>query len=92
MRKYPPVGVGLREVTQNYTVPNENMVLKVGTPVWIPVKSIHYDPEYYPDPMKFDPERFHPSVAKNRNPMTFQPFGEGPRGTVNRTELVLCVY
>lgn len=72
--------MGFREVTENYTVPNTDFELKVGTPVWIPVQSIHHDPEYYPDPMKFDPERFHPSATVARNPMTFQPFGEGPRG------------
>lgn len=45
----------------------------------IPVFAIHHDPAYYPDPYKFDPERFADNKIKTKNNYTFIPFGEGPR-------------
>lgn len=40
------------------------------------------DPEYYPDPEKFNPENFRPENKAKRHSMTFLPFGDGPRNCV----------
>lgn len=66
-----------RECTKEYRIPNTSVRIDKGTSITIPVFSIHRDPQYYPNPDKFDPERFmDPSaVAK----MPYYPFGEGPR-------------
>ena len=40
---------------------------------------LHYDPEYYPEPERFDPERFSDKEKKNRPQYSYLPFGEGPR-------------
>ena len=50
-----------------------------GTEVHIPIIGIHYDEEYYPNPNKFDPERFRPEAVAARHPMSFTPYGHGPR-------------
>lgn len=79
LRKYP-VGPTLKRLTRkDYIIPNTNHVIENGTPVLIPVYAIHHDPAYYPNPTLFDPERFTPTEVQKRHPMTYLPFGAGPR-------------
>jgi len=79
LRKFPPVS-GLPGIcTKDYKVPGTDVVIEKGTRVNIPVWGIQMDPEYYPDPEKFDPERFSEENKAKRPDMTFLPFGEGPR-------------
>lgn len=50
------------------------------TVVHIPVYSIHNDPEYFPNPSSFDPDRFESADLKMlRDRGIFFPFGQGPR-------------
>ncbi|KAG8329194.1 hypothetical protein J6590_092090, partial [Homalodisca vitripennis] len=45
--------------------------------VFIPVSAIHRDPQYYPSPEQFNPDRF---AGNNYKPSaTFLPFGHGPK-------------
>lgn len=68
-----------REVKKDFSVPGTKIVLKKGTCVAIPLHSIHNDPEYYPDPNLFDPNRFEDNEKMKRDLMTWLPFGSGPR-------------
>lgn len=79
MRKYPPVPIVTRECVQDYQVPNTDVTIEKGTRVIIPIKAVHYTEENYPNPEKFDPERFSEENKKQRHPYTHIPFGEGPR-------------
>ncbi|XP_030243644.1 probable cytochrome P450 6t1 [Drosophila navojoa] len=54
--------------------------LPPGTPVYISVLGLHRDEQYWPQPLKFDPERFAPEQRAQHQPMTYLPFGAGPRG------------
>lgn len=58
---------------------NPKFVIKKGMMVLIPVLGIHMDPELYPNPEIFDPERFTPDMVRQRDPMNWLGFGEGPR-------------
>ncbi|XP_023164604.2 probable cytochrome P450 6d4 [Drosophila hydei] len=78
MRKYPGLPMLNRECTQDYKVPDTDHVIKKGTPVVISLHGIHHDAEYFPDPEKYDPNRF-ADDSKNYNPIAYMPFGEGPR-------------
>lgn len=56
--------------------------LNKGEGVNIPVVGIHRDPDYYPDPDRFDPERFSVSRKHSIKPFTYLPFGSGPRNCI----------
>lgn len=58
---------------------NGGHVVEMGTKVHIPISGLHYDPKYFPDPERFDPERFSEEAKKNRPNFAYLPFGEGPR-------------
>ncbi|KAI4460042.1 cytochrome p450 [Holotrichia oblita] len=79
LRKYPPVPILSRVCTKDYKVPDSDVILKENEEVNISVWGIHYDPEYYPDPQKFDPTRFTDENKSKRHQFAFLPFGEGPR-------------
>ncbi|KAI4460047.1 cytochrome p450 [Holotrichia oblita] len=79
LRKYPPIPINSRECNKDYKVPNTDLVLPKGQAVFIPTQGIHYDPEYYPDPEKFDPMRFSVENMSKLPQFAFMPFGGGPR-------------
>ncbi|KAF7281446.1 hypothetical protein GWI33_004771 [Rhynchophorus ferrugineus] len=79
LRKHPPVPNLPRVCSKTYKVPETEVVIEKGTKVQIPVWGIHMDPEYYPNPEIFDPERFTAENKAKRPDMSYLPFGEGPR-------------
>lgn len=84
LRKHPPIPTFPRRCNKAYQVPGTKLVLEPGTLVEIPVQAIHRDPEYYPEPEKFDPERFSPENRAKRPQYTFLTFGDGPRYCIGK--------
>ncbi|XP_068081149.1 cytochrome P450 9e2 [Anabrus simplex] len=83
LRFYPPAPFLDRLCVKNYTIPatekQPGYTIKKGDVIWIPSYSIHHNPKYYPDPEKFDPERFSDENKNSIQPYTYLPFGVGPR-------------
>lgn len=66
----------------DYVFADSNVTLKKGFPVILPLGALQQDPKYFPNPQKFDPERFSEDNKANIVPFTFFPFGEGPRNCI----------
>ncbi|XP_059172327.1 cytochrome P450 3A24-like [Physella acuta] len=77
LRLYPPAPIMSRKAAQTKTY--GKITIPKGAGVWIPIFAILTDPKHYPDPEKFDPERFSEKNTAKRDPMAFMPFGYGPR-------------
>ncbi|XP_065338788.1 cytochrome P450 3A19-like [Cloeon dipterum] len=89
MRKYPPVAVHSRVCTKKYTMPDTNVSLEKGIIVTIPNHALQNDPKFFPNPDRFDPERFSEDDILRKNQYIYSPFGEGPRQCIgNRFAMV----
>lgn len=83
MRKYPVLAALVRVCTQNYQIPDTNVIIEKGTEVMIPLSGIHRDNMYFPDPDQFNPDRFKEEIS-SFNRFTYLPFGEGPRNCIGK--------
>lgn len=62
--------------------PGQSVRIEPGVCAIIPFGGIHRDPQFYQDPLTFNPDRFSPEtggVNPYREMGCFMPFGEGPR-------------
>lgn len=77
LRIYPPVWVTARAVSQAYEY--RGFHLPAGSLLLVPQIAIHRDSRWYPDPTRFDPDRFLPENSASRPRNAYFPFGAGSR-------------
>lgn len=82
LRLYPPISVINRFAKIDYQVPGTKHVIEKGTNILVPNYAIQRDADYFPNPEKFDPNRFESDEMHKRNPLAWLPFGEGPRNCI----------
>ncbi|GAB0087597.1 Cytochrome P450 [Sergentomyia squamirostris] len=82
LRLHPIAPSLIRNLTMDYEIPDRDITFKKGQFFSIPVIGIHHDPDIYPNPEHFDPERFTEENIKTRHPYSWLPFGEGPRNCI----------
>ncbi|OWF35896.1 cytochrome P450 3A9-like [Mizuhopecten yessoensis] len=76
LRLYPTLSRINREAAK--TIEINGVTIPKGSAVTIPIRALHQDPETYPEPTLFKPERFI-DFKPNQNNINFLPFGHGPR-------------
>ncbi|GFG33256.1 hypothetical protein Cfor_04564, partial [Coptotermes formosanus] len=78
MRLFPPVPIHSREAIKEIDLGHGHIV-PAGAITWMPAYVIHKDPKHFPEPEKFDPDRFSPQNSVGRHPYAYTPFGIGRR-------------
>ena len=76
LRLYPPVWLFTRRSQQEDDL--ENFDVPAGTDIYLSPFVLHRTGHYWPDPDRFDPERFAPTY-KPKNDRPYFPFSLGPR-------------
>lgn len=77
MRLYPPAPVVARRPTRTVEIAGESFPQE--TEVIIPIYAIHRHNRLWPDPHRFDPDRFLPDKEKQIRRTQYMPFGAGAR-------------
>ena len=77
MRLYPPAWAMGRMSTRELRLGPYN--LPAGSHVFFSQYMMSRTPEYFPDPLRFDPDRFTPEAKAARPKYTYFPFGGGSR-------------
>ncbi|XP_054723919.1 cytochrome P450 4c3-like [Uloborus diversus] len=80
LRLYPMAPIVAREVKENIDLGDYK--LRRGTGVIINFYSLHRDPEFFPEPEKFKPERFYLENNETRHPYAYIPFSAGNRNCI----------
>jgi cytochrome P450 len=93
MRLYPPAWLIGRRALHDYTVKGYRVPARsiVVMSQWI----VHRDPRFFPDPERFDPDRWTPERRAALPRFAYFPFGAGPRQCIGEgfawMELVLVL-
>ncbi|XP_018304231.1 cytochrome P450 4C1-like isoform X1 [Mycetomoellerius zeteki] len=82
LRIFPSVPMISRKLTEDIKI--DNYTLPKGVMITLAILLTHRNPTVWPDPMKFDPDRFLPENSKNRNPYAYVPFSAGPRNCIGQ--------
>jgi len=102
MRIFGPVNLTFKTCTEDIELENfdgRKLMVEKGVAISIPVNCFHYDEEFFPNPQKFDPERFNSENGgekKYRDMGVFLPFGEGPRTCLGQkfalAQIKICMF
>ena len=83
MRLYPPAWAMGRQATRDVAL--GPYLLPAGTYFFFSQYIIQRSAEHYPDPLRFDPERFTPENRAGRPKLVYFPFGAGSRQCIGES-------
>ncbi|GLV39333.1 Cytochrome P450 4g15 [Carabus blaptoides fortunei] len=90
LRLYPPVPFFVRNVTED--LPIGEHTLPRGAACVISPFVLHRNPDVWPDPEKFNPDRFLRESIENRHPYSYIPFSGGSRNCIGNTTRISCYF
>jgi len=77
MRLYPPTWRLVRRAVRDFEVGGHRIPAR--SLVVVCQYAMHRDPRFFPDPLRFDPDRWVPEAKAARPQFSYFPFGGGPR-------------
>jgi cytochrome P450 len=80
MRLYPPAWAIGRQAMNDCKI--GDYVIPAGSSILMSQYLMHRDPRYFPEPERFDPERWNPQEKAKRPRFSYFPFGGGPRSCI----------
>ena len=89
MRLLPPVPIFSRAIKEDsellgYQVPADSIAV-------LNIYACHRDPKNWPDPCRFDPDRFSPEESAKRHPHAYLPFSAGMRNCIGSRYAMLAM-
>ncbi|KAJ1964080.1 hypothetical protein GGI12_001647, partial [Dipsacomyces acuminosporus] len=81
LRLFPPVFVLIKMCTKDCILPG-GFIIRKGMEARVDIWSLHHNPKVYPDPYRFDPERFSEQNIKKIPEGAWLPFSSGPRACI----------
>lgn len=82
MRLYPSVPFITRILSEDVKL--QSYLVPATTEIFINIYELHRNPNFWPNPDKFDPDRFLPENIHNRHPFSYVPFSAGPRNCIGQ--------
>lgn len=79
LRTMSPIVSVDRETEDDFTLEEHNLTIPRKLALYLDIHAIHHDPDVWPEPSVFDPQRFMPENKDSIPPGAFLPFGIGPR-------------
>ncbi len=88
MRLYPPTWIFIRMALEPDVLPS-GFEIKGGSKLYLCQYVMHRNPAYFPDPTKFNPNRFSKDAIKSRPKLAYFPFGDGARRCIGESFALL---
>uniref|UniRef100_A0A2D4MR76 Cytochrome P450 4V2 n=1 Tax=Micrurus spixii TaxID=129469 RepID=A0A2D4MR76_9SAUR len=82
LRLFPSVPLFARNLNEECYI--RGYKIPKGTDIIILSYALHRDPDNFPEPEKFRPERFFPENSAGRHPYSYIPFSAGPRNCIGQ--------
>lgn len=91
LRKWPAAFQLDRHCVKDYDFDDGDKLkfkIEKNSNIIFPIYAVQHDPKYFPEPEKFDPERFNDENKHKIVSGTYAPFGLGPRNCIGKCFIV----